>query len=84
VCRRTSTSSGSSPGNANWPTHRFRLASAAREQRRWYHYCLDLAAHGSPVVFWSHDDPLGPDQVPDVVAPTLGAWGLTLFANHDA
>lgn len=48
------------------------------------HYCLDLAAQGNPVVFWSHDDPDGPDQAPDVVAPTFGAWALDLFEDQEA
>lgn len=48
------------------------------------HYCLDLAAEGSPVVLWSHDGPEGSDQVPTVVAPTFGAWAIALFENHDA
>ncbi|MGH2456281.1 MAG: hypothetical protein ACRD03_00795 [Acidimicrobiales bacterium] len=26
------------------------------------HFCLDLAAYGSSVVFWSHDDPDGRDH----------------------
>lgn len=48
------------------------------------HYCLDLAAHGSPVVFWSHDDLDGPDQLSKVVAPTFGAWALGLFDDQEA
>ncbi|MDP1819498.1 MAG: SMI1/KNR4 family protein [Acidimicrobiales bacterium] len=47
------------------------------------HYCLDLAAQGSPVVFWSHDDPLGPDQVPAVVAPSFAVWAVAILPGHD-
>ena len=46
------------------------------------HYCLDLdLAAGHPVVFWSHDDPLGPDQLPAVVAHSFVAWALGLFPD---
>lgn len=45
------------------------------------HYCIDLAAPGHPVIFWSHDDPLGPDQLPAVVAPSFEAWALGLFPD---
>lgn len=47
------------------------------------HYCLDLDAPGHPVVFWSHDDPLGSDELPAVVAPCFAAWALGLFPDDD-
>jgi hypothetical protein len=47
------------------------------------HYCVDLAAPGHPVVFWSHDDPVGPEQVPAVVAPSFAVWALSLFSDHE-
>ena len=47
------------------------------------HYCLDLVAPGHPVVFWSHDDPLGPGQLPAVVAPSFAVWALGLFPDHE-
>lgn len=46
------------------------------------HYCLDLRAPTNPVVFWSHDDRQGSDQVPPVVAATFVAWALDLFESH--
>ncbi len=46
------------------------------------HYCLDLDAPGHPVVFWSHDDPHGPGQLPAVVAPSFVAWALALFEGQ--
>ena len=47
------------------------------------HYCLDLLVPSHPVVLWSHDDPLGADQLPAVVAPSFAVWALSLFPDRE-
>jgi hypothetical protein len=48
------------------------------------HYCLDTAKFRGdecPVVFWDHEHPDGPDQVPVHISASFDRWLIDLIAN---